>query len=97
MTTDDVFSQTTRLDLVDFPALHLVRGRGGSLAVMYETHWNGPFSPSWEQESGLQHFRLQSFSSSTLPPLPPANNAKPPALLLPEAIRFFCGAKIRHH
>ena len=36
-----------------------VRGRGGVIAVMYETHWKGLLRPSWEREMDLQHSRKQ--------------------------------------
>ena len=34
----------------------LVRGRGGKLAVMYETHWEGLSSITWEREIDLENF-----------------------------------------
>eukprot|EP00752_Nemacystus_decipiens_P015617 g13940.t1 len=57
VTTADVFSQPTRLDVEQLTAHQVARGRGGNLAVMYETHWKRLLTPSWERESDLQHFR----------------------------------------
>eukprot|EP00752_Nemacystus_decipiens_P004782 g4353.t1 len=57
VTTADVFSQPTRLDVEQLTAHQVARGRGGNLAVMYETHWKELLTPSWERESDLQHFR----------------------------------------
>ena len=34
-----------------------VRGRGGAIAVLYETHWKGILRPTWERELDLQAFR----------------------------------------
>ena len=34
-----------------------VRGRGGAIAVLYKTHWNGILRPTWEREMDLQAFR----------------------------------------
>ena len=31
-----------------------VRGRGGVIAVLYETHWKGVLQLSWEREMDLQ-------------------------------------------
>ena len=31
-----------------------VRGQGGVIAVLYETHWAGLSEPSWEREMDLQ-------------------------------------------
>ena len=36
-----------------------VRGRGGVIAVMYETLWTGLSGPSWEREIDLQLFRRE--------------------------------------
>ena len=59
VTTDDVFSQPSRLDVEEITAHQLARGHGGSFASMYETHWRGLLTPSWELESDLQPFRPQ--------------------------------------
>ena len=34
-----------------------VRGPGGAIAVLYETHWKGLLRPSWEREADLLHAR----------------------------------------
>ena len=34
-----------------------MRGRGGAIAVLYETHWDGLLRPTWERELDLQAFR----------------------------------------
>ena len=34
-----------------------VHGRGGLIAVIYETRWTGLSGPSWEQEMDYQLFR----------------------------------------
>ena len=34
-----------------------MRGRGGVIAVLYETHWARLLSPSWERKLDLQHSR----------------------------------------
>lgn len=57
VTTADVFSPPTRLDVEQLTAHQVARGRGGNLAVMYETHWKRLLTPSWEREDDLQHFR----------------------------------------
>ena len=36
-----------------------VRGRGGVIALTYETHWKGQIAPSWEREIDSQHSRKQ--------------------------------------
>ena len=36
-----------------------LRGRGGVIAVMDETHWTGLYRPSWEREVELQFSRQQ--------------------------------------
>ena len=35
-----------------------VRGRGGGIAVLYNTHWVGLSEPSWEREMGLHLSRF---------------------------------------
>ena len=34
-----------------------VRSRGGAIAVLYETHWEGLLWPSWEREADFLHAR----------------------------------------
>ena len=57
VTVDDVTPPPERLDVERITGHQLVRGRGGVIAVLYETHWAGLLSPSWERELDLQHFR----------------------------------------
>ena len=44
------------VDIEKITGHQLVRGRGGKLAVMYETHWEGLSSITWERESDLKNF-----------------------------------------
>ena len=36
--------------------LQCVRGRGGTIAVLYETHWKGILRHTWERELDIQSF-----------------------------------------
>ena len=40
-----------------FAGHQCVRGRGGAISVLYETHWNGILRPTWERKLDLQAFR----------------------------------------
>lgn len=44
-----------RLEVEHVKGHQLIRGPGGVIAVLYETHSEGLFSPSWERELDLQH------------------------------------------
>lgn len=57
VTTDDVEADAERIEVERITGHQSVRGRGGKLAVLYETHWKGLLQPSWEREIDLQHFR----------------------------------------
>ncbi len=57
VTLDDVSPPPERLEVEKITGHQLVRGRGGVIAVLYETHWAGLLSPSWERELDLQHSR----------------------------------------
>ena len=57
VTFDDISPPPERLEVDQISGHQLVRGRGGVLAVMYETHWAGLLSPSWEHERDLQLHR----------------------------------------
>ena len=46
-----------RLEVEKIAEHQSVRGRGGTTAVMHETHWTGLSGPSWEGEMYLQVFR----------------------------------------
>ena len=54
VTEDDVTVPIERIEVGKITSHRSVRGRGGVIAVLYETHWKGP---SWEREMDLQHSR----------------------------------------
>ena len=45
------------IDVAKITGHQCVRGRGGAIVVLYETHWNGILRPTWERELNLQAFR----------------------------------------
>ena len=55
-TTKDVVKSGIPVDIEKITGHQLVRGRGGKLAVMYETHWEGLSSITWEREIDLKNF-----------------------------------------
>ena len=55
--TVDISPPPERLEVDQIAGHQLVRGRGGVIAVMYETHWAELLSLSWEHERDLQHHR----------------------------------------
>ena len=57
VTQDDVSTPLQRLEAEKITGHQSVRGRGGVIAVMYETHWTGLSGPSWERQMDLQLFR----------------------------------------
>ena len=57
VTTDDVSTPPILIDVAKITGHQCVRGRGGAIAVLYETHWNGILRPTWEREMDLQTFR----------------------------------------
>ena len=57
VTFDDVSPPPERLEVEQITNHQVVHARGGVIAVLYETHWVGLLSPSWERELGLQYFR----------------------------------------
>ena len=57
VTQDDVSTPLRRFEVKKIIRHQSVRGRGGVIAVMYETHWTGLSGPSWEREMDLQFFR----------------------------------------
>ena len=57
VTTDDVSTPLILIDVAKITGHQCVRGRGGAIAVLHETHWNGTFRPTWEREMDLQAFR----------------------------------------
>ena len=57
VTTDDVATPPILLDVAKITGHQCVRGRGGAIVVLYETHWDGLLRPTWERELDLQAFR----------------------------------------
>ena len=57
VTTDDVSTPPILIDVAKITGHQCVRGRGGAIAVLYETHWNGILRPTCERELDLQAFR----------------------------------------
>ena len=57
VTTDDVSTPPILIDVAKITGHQCVRGRGGAIAVLCETHWYGILSPTWERELDLQAFR----------------------------------------
>ena len=57
VTPEDVSAPAGHCDVDHISGHQLVRGRGGFVAVLYETHWIGLLTPSWERESDLERFR----------------------------------------
>ena len=47
------------IDVAKITGHQRVRGRGGAIAVLYETHWKGVIRPIWERELDLQAFRYK--------------------------------------
>ena len=45
------------IDVAKITGHQCVRGRGGTTAVLHETHWNDILRPTWECEMDLQAFR----------------------------------------
>ena len=54
VTQHDVSTPLQRLEVEKITRHQSVRGRGGVIAVMYETHWTGLSRPSWAREMELQ-------------------------------------------
>ena len=57
VTTDDVATSPILIEVAKITGHQCVRGRGGTIAVLYETHWDGLLRPTWERELDLQAFR----------------------------------------
>ena len=49
VTHDDIMTPRQRLEVEKITGHQSVRGRGGVIAVMYETHWTGLSGPAWER------------------------------------------------
>ena len=56
VTQDDVSTLRQRLEVEKIIGHHSIRGRGGVIAVVYDTHWTGLSGPSWQREMDLQLF-----------------------------------------
>ena len=65
VTQADVATPFQRLEVEKITREQGVRGRGGVIAVMYETQWTGVSRPSWEREIDLQLFRHELFRDWT--------------------------------
>ena len=57
VTTDDIATSLVLIDVTKITGYQCVRGRGGAIAVLYETHWDNILRPTWERELDLQAFR----------------------------------------
>ena len=57
VTTDDVATPPILIEVAKITGHQCVRGRGCTIAVLYETHWDGLLRPTWERELDLQAFR----------------------------------------
>ena len=68
VTADGVTEQPLRLAVSHISCHQISRGRGGKLAVMYKTRWQGLRRPSWECESDLQLHRRDILLYWTHPP-----------------------------
>ena len=55
-TTEDMVKSGIPADVEKITGHQLVRGRGGKLAVMYETYWEGLSLITWEREIVLKNF-----------------------------------------
>ena len=65
VTQDEVSIPLQRLEVGKITRHQSVRGRGGVMAVMYETHWTGLSRPSWEREMDLQLFHTRYCATGT--------------------------------
>ena len=57
VTTEDIANPPILIDVAKMTGHQCVRGRGGAIAVLYETHWDSLLRPTWERELDLQAFR----------------------------------------
>ena len=69
VTTDDVATPPILIDVAKITGHQCVRSRGGTIAVPYETHWDGLLCPTWERELDLQAFRhhIRLYWAATAP------------------------------
>ena len=61
VTQDDVSVPLQRLEVEKITGHQSGRGRGGVIAVLYQTHWVGLSEPSWERETDLHLSRSHSW------------------------------------
>ncbi|CAM9862787.1 unnamed protein product [Sphacelaria rigidula] len=59
MTVEDADAPLERVEVDRISGHQLVRGRGGKIAVMYQTHWKGIMRVTWEREVDLRHCRRE--------------------------------------
>ena len=62
VTTDDVTTLPVLIDVAKITGHQCIRGRGGIITVLYETHWTGLLRPTWERQLDLQAFHHRVFS-----------------------------------
>ena len=57
VTTDDIATPPVLIDVTKITGHQCVRGRGGAITVLHETHWDSILRPTWERELDPQAFR----------------------------------------
>ena len=57
ISTDDIATPPILINVAKTTGHQCVRGRGGAIAILYETHWDSLLRPTWERELGLQACR----------------------------------------
>ena len=57
VTEDEVNVLIESLEVENIADHRSVRGEGGVIVVLHETHWKGLLQLSWERDMGLQHSR----------------------------------------
>ena len=98
VTTYDVSTPLILIDVAQITGHQSVRDRGGAIAFLYETHWNGILRPKWEQELDLQAFRhLILAYRENGPDLHQANTRQYQQLRINAAAREIARAKGERH
>ena len=59
MAVEDADGPLERVVVDHISGHQLVHGRGGKIAVMYQTHWKALMRGTWEREEDLRHFRRE--------------------------------------
>ena len=72
-TQDDVSTPFQRLEVGNIIGRQSIRGQGGDIAVMYETHRKGLLRPSWERERAFSFFATQVCATGLAPGIIAAN------------------------